>query len=193
MKALETRYNGFRFRSRMEARWAIYFETCGLAYDYEPEGYDLSQVVCREVRGDPDCVCAALEALRGKDAWYLPDFFLSDLGFRDEPNPGLFFEVKGLTNDREEGRCLLLGALTQYPVIMATTAPFDMAAPQERLTQHWPGWDSYMCFLRCGKCGRIKITFAGGFQLGCQYCSQPMRDDDPLFRTALMRARAARF
>lgn len=40
-KAIETRYNGRRFRSRVEARWAVAFDQLGLKYDYEREGYEL--------------------------------------------------------------------------------------------------------------------------------------------------------
>ena len=42
IKAIETEYNGYRFRSRAEARWAIAFEHLGIEYMYEPEGYQLS-------------------------------------------------------------------------------------------------------------------------------------------------------
>lgn len=52
IKAIDTRYNGFYFRSRLEARWAVFFDALGLEYQYEPEGFDID--------GD----------------WYLPDFFL---------------------------------------------------------------------------------------------------------------------
>ncbi len=50
---LETRYKGYRFRSRIEARWAVFFDTLGVRYEYEPEGFDL-----------------------GPAGWYLPDFWL---------------------------------------------------------------------------------------------------------------------
>lgn len=52
MKAIETVYNGYRFRSRLEARWAVFFDTLGIEYQYEKEGYDLDRL------------------------WYLPDFWL---------------------------------------------------------------------------------------------------------------------
>jgi hypothetical protein len=39
MKAIETRYNGYRFRSRLEARWAVFFDAAGIPYEYEPEGF----------------------------------------------------------------------------------------------------------------------------------------------------------
>lgn len=54
IKPIETRYKGYRFRSRLEARWAVFFDTCGYTWEYEPEGYDI-----------------------GNGIWYLPDFRLS--------------------------------------------------------------------------------------------------------------------
>lgn len=41
-RAIETRYKGYRFRSRLEARWAVFFDTLGLTWEYEPEGFELS-------------------------------------------------------------------------------------------------------------------------------------------------------
>ena len=55
IKPIETQYNGFRFRSRVEARWAIFFDVIGLKYEYEMEGYDM-------------------EGTR-----YLPDFYIPSL------------------------------------------------------------------------------------------------------------------
>lgn len=40
MKAIETVYNGYRFRSRLEARWAVFFDAMGIKYLYEPEGFE---------------------------------------------------------------------------------------------------------------------------------------------------------
>jgi hypothetical protein len=51
--AIETVYNGYKFRSRLEARWAVFFDAVGIEYEYEPEGLILSD-------GTP----------------YLPDFYL---------------------------------------------------------------------------------------------------------------------
>lgn len=51
IKAIETRYKGYRFRSRLEARWAVFFDAMGMKWEYEPEGFDL-----------------------GDAGWYLPDF-----------------------------------------------------------------------------------------------------------------------
>ena len=52
IKAIQTEFNGYLFRSRLEARWAVFFDTCRIKYEYEPEGYDL-----------------------GNGIMYLPDFY----------------------------------------------------------------------------------------------------------------------
>lgn len=36
---LPSYYKGIQFRSRLESRWAIYFDLIGLAWQYEAEGY----------------------------------------------------------------------------------------------------------------------------------------------------------
>jgi len=53
IKPIETRYNGYKFRSRLEARWAVFFDAVGIQYEYEKEGYDL-----------------------GTLGYYLPDFWI---------------------------------------------------------------------------------------------------------------------
>ena len=50
---IKPKYNGIKFRSHLEAKWAVFFDTVGIEYCYEPQGY-------RTVVGD----C------------YLPDFYL---------------------------------------------------------------------------------------------------------------------
>ena len=47
IKAIETYYKGYRFRSRLEARWAVFFDAAGIKYEYEPEGF-ISIHVLRE-------------------------------------------------------------------------------------------------------------------------------------------------
>lgn len=39
INAIETRYAGCRFRSRLEARWAVFFDTLGIRWEYEPQGF----------------------------------------------------------------------------------------------------------------------------------------------------------
>ncbi|MCK5307160.1 MAG: hypothetical protein KAJ73_00980 [Zetaproteobacteria bacterium] len=44
IKAIQTEYNGFLFRSRLEARWAVFFDALDIEYQYEPEGFDLDGI-----------------------------------------------------------------------------------------------------------------------------------------------------
>lgn len=77
IKAIETRYAGCRFRSRLEARWAVFFDTLGIRWEYEPQGFDF-----------PD-----MSGIFGNDSlftgrvMYLPDFWL--------PENEVWVEVKG--------------------------------------------------------------------------------------------------
>jgi hypothetical protein len=54
-RSLPTKYNGVTFRSRLEARWAVFFDHMGIRYLYEPKR-----------------VTTPL-------GWYIPDFYLPDL------------------------------------------------------------------------------------------------------------------
>jgi hypothetical protein len=56
MKAIETTYSGIRFRSKTEAKWALFMDIIGCKWIYEPEGYDL-----------------------GDGIFYCPDFYLPDV------------------------------------------------------------------------------------------------------------------
>ena len=75
IRPIETIYNGYRFRSRLEARWAVFFDALGVEYEYEPEGFELPnggrylpdfRVKCYGKRG----VCSEPKAL---ERWNLCD------------------------------------------------------------------------------------------------------------------------
>ena len=44
IKPIKTRYKGYMFRSRTEARWAVAFDSIGLQWRYEVEGYNIPKV-----------------------------------------------------------------------------------------------------------------------------------------------------
>jgi predicted nuclease of restriction endonuclease-like RecB superfamily len=50
MKAKLTQYNGVYFRSRLEVKWAQFFENLGVHFEYEPDTVETSL------------------------GWYIPDF-----------------------------------------------------------------------------------------------------------------------
>jgi len=56
ISAIPTRYAGCHFRSRTEARWAVLLSNLGIAWEYEPQGFQLPS-----------------------GARYLPDFRLPEL------------------------------------------------------------------------------------------------------------------
>lgn len=73
IKPIETIYNNYRFRSRLEARWAVFFDTLGVKYEYEPEGFQ-------------------------KDGlYYLPDFLIYDVEgiHASHWRKNVYLEVKG--------------------------------------------------------------------------------------------------
>lgn len=77
IKPIETSYAGCRFRSRIEARWAVFFDYLGIGWEYEPQGFELPS------------------------GPYLPDFLLdfpqppgAQMGGRPMPD-GIWWEVKG--------------------------------------------------------------------------------------------------
>ena len=45
IKAIETQYKGYRFRSRLEARWGVFFDALGVEWKYEVEGFTLQNGV----------------------------------------------------------------------------------------------------------------------------------------------------
>lgn len=87
IKAIQTRYAGCHFRSRLEARWAVFFDTLGIQWEYEPQGFEL------EWRLSAGWGCEDSEPIK-----YLPDFWLPELG--------LWVEVKGSWTETECDRFL---------------------------------------------------------------------------------------
>jgi hypothetical protein len=61
--AIQTEYRGHKFRSRLEARWAVFFDAMKHDWTYEPEGYELPS------------------------GWYLPDFYLKGFDVHVEIKP----------------------------------------------------------------------------------------------------------
>lgn len=94
IKAIETHYKGYKFRSRLEARWAVFFDSLGLDWEYEPEGFDLDGV------------------------YYLPDFLISLNGI------DCFVEIKPVYPNKEElNKGKALAYATRKPFYFLTTIP----------------------------------------------------------------------
>lgn len=44
IQTIQTQYKGYRFRSRLEARWAVFFDAIGIPWDYEVEGFTNGEI-----------------------------------------------------------------------------------------------------------------------------------------------------
>jgi len=93
MTPIPTRYKGYNFRSRTEARWAVYFDAIGCDWEYEPEGFIL-----------PD------------GSKYLPDFYLKSVGMWAEVKPGW-------PTDDEIKKAVMLSAVSGAEVLFLDGTP----------------------------------------------------------------------
>jgi hypothetical protein len=78
--SIPTEYSGILFRSRLEARWAVFFTNLGLTWMYEPQKLTLFNGVR-----------------------YIPDFYLPDIAITpSNSDSGAWIEIKPETSFIEE-------------------------------------------------------------------------------------------
>jgi hypothetical protein len=93
IRPIPTLYAGYRFRSRVEARWAVFFNTLGIQWEYEYQGYNL-----------------------GDAGLYLPDFWLPMQNYWFECKPTQ-------PSDSEVEKCARLASGTQAHAFIAAGSP----------------------------------------------------------------------
>jgi hypothetical protein len=148
ISAIQTTYRETKFRSRLEARWAVFFDVVGFVWHYEPEAY----------------------ALEGQA--YLPDFFLPDLDSFFEIKPTVEYD-----QSKPEGLCLLLKrdvyVLVGEPAIHDMWSGEDFGncrtyshdghfihAPwTDDQGTHYSARDNYQQWCECPHCHKIGIEF----------------------------------
>lgn len=91
--AIPTLYHRTRFRSRLEARWAVFLDCIGIEWRYEFEGYTLSD-----------------------GTLYLPDFYLPQIDWHAEVKPKWPTSI-------EIQKCRLLAMGTRRPVLFLDDQP----------------------------------------------------------------------
>lgn len=102
-QAIETYYKNTRFRSRLEAKWALFFDELGIVWDYECQGFE-----SRGIR-------------------YLPDFYLPELELFFECKPYAPSESdfkKSAIGVEASGKTLILS--WGYPAIPKDDDLFEM-------------------------------------------------------------------
>jgi len=90
---IQTNYKGYCFRSRLEARWAVFFDALNIKWEYEKEGFSF-----------------------GNNISYLPDFWLPELNIWAEIKPESFSEEEKL-------KCRLLAKETKKDVLEVVGLP----------------------------------------------------------------------
>lgn len=151
MKAIETIYNGYRFKSKLEAKWAVFFETLGMRYEYEPEAFAF------------------------RDGWYTPDFYIPEMYLYCSNVEGVYIEVKpiGIECPSDYWRKISL-AMRGKNLVLFAGEPYDFAIP------HWqsdgrgyrvnPEFDSHQTLAYCGECHALGVEYLELARRCCPQC-----------------------
>lgn len=178
IKAIETCYKGIKFRSRLEARWAVFFDSLGIKWLYEPEGFTLAD-----------------------GTMYLPDFYLPDYDLwveikgvmSDADSHKVDMFRKALTYPTQ---LLVLGQIPPESEDVChwvyenytDSSCYDIGSAQE--------WDFPYLPCVCPICGKVGFEFDGR---GARICNHNTWDDkgysanDSHILDAYRAARSARF
>jgi len=142
--AMPAEFDGIKYRSRNEARWAIFFKELGIIFAYEDEGFDL-----------------------GAGIRYLPDFHIP---LQDNFKRDMYFEIKpsasGLIivdeSDRKKIEALsnhvfisVIGSVHDYSINLNLfgISGYDFAGPNFG--------DCDYLFCQCKHCGAIGFEYCG--------------------------------
>ena len=158
MKALRSKrtlYKDILFRSKLEAKWAVFFDNVGIAYEYEPE-WDQVDIGIGYIH-------------------YKPDFYLPDLDLWIEVKPVTFKNMRygdvkkaeGWARDYE-GLLVLVG---QPSIPRQTTKAHYHLTWYEKKNAFF--LSDHMWWCECPKCGRIDVRPYGGIPVDCDKSCYP--------------------
>jgi hypothetical protein len=193
IKAIETRYRGYRFRSRLEARWAVFFSSLKLNWQYEPEGFILSD-----------------------GTHYLPDFLITlprkhRLWVEVKPDNESTEKFNAFMNELKDGSWgVVLGQIPEirsdaygflgvgeYNCLFAENDKYYVEEDDEFYVKGASSdWPYEFCI--CTHCGTAGFEFSGRSERIS--CCEAGKEDHKVYtpdhwriRKALMEARSARF
>lgn len=168
MEAKKTLYNNTLFRSKLEAKWAVFFDKCFIKYTYEPEAF-----LCSD------------------NKQYTPDFFLPEAALRTghefdcktqdfiKMSLGVYIEIKplGYVCD-EDYKKRISEAIHPSPLILLVGDPVSainenqVRDQENRNEQLSPYWDNCMVLMYCKNCGKVKFEFDEGNYYICNKCGE---------------------
>jgi len=146
IKTISTEYNGILFKSRLESRWAKFFDIFSIPYEYESEGFQEG------------------------DKMYLPDFYLPTTFLRDYyPQKGIYLEIKpeGYDSASDEYKWGVMKH-KNFIVCFGNPPPYNRQDDSESSIQIYPGWDNCMKLMKCTTCGHTKFEFDEGNYRVCK-------------------------
>lgn len=154
IKPIETCYNGYRFRSRLEARWAVFFDAIGIKYLYENEGFDL-----------------------GDGIYYLPDFYLPDANQFFEVKA----DIKNIPENERAKINRLADASGKYVIV--GDSYFRLTGDEPMYPAGLPRKDTSFCcsdtyLVRCNDCKTLYFENEMSYQ--CTACG--VYDGDSTFQ-----------
>lgn len=127
MKVIENKveYNGRQFDTRLEARWAAFFDACDAKWEYKPKKIALSN-----------------------GEYYRPDFLLHNVSVRNDENTiDLYVEVKDGFDDTSNALELIEfaddGNGNKHPILLLTALP-NKSTTFEMFGSLWGLCDNYI-------------------------------------------------
>ena len=177
--AMPAEFDGIKYRSRNEARWAIFFKELGITFAYEEEGFDL-----------------------GGGIRYLPDFHIP---FQDKFRRDMYFEIKPSASgliivDEQDNKKIealsnhvfisVLGSVHDYlHKIYSECSGYDFMGPSFG--------DCDYLFCACKFCGAIGFEYLGRAErmncCGKNFYHKDYNDLAPCLCDALETAKSYRF
>ena len=142
---IPTEYNKIVFRSRLESRWAKFFDIFSIPYEYESEGFQEG------------------------DKMYLPDFYLPTTYLRrDYEHRGVYLEIKPEGYDTKPDHYKWDVMKGKNFIICFGNPPPGNNHNSELCLEHYPSWDNDMRLMKCPICKFTKFEFNEGSYRFCK-------------------------
>ncbi len=179
--AIETLYAGHLFRSRTEARWAVFFDAAGIPWQYEAEGYEIPSG-----RYLPDFLLPR-ESVHIEVKGVLPTPEPCDAPFDMDPVYRSLLELPSATN---KPAFLLVGAPGSWGHAGDPPPIWGVSGVPLNHPERW----GFMCGFawgECSACGVVAIRHPDNDTLCCE--GRPMLERGAKVLAAFVAARSARF
>ncbi len=165
--SIPTTYNGVEFRSRLEARWAIFFDAIDTPWEYESENFIT------------------------KYGPYLPDFYLPEL------QQFFIVKGESLPDDEEKKCFEVDLLTGKHVIMAIGGIPQFFSDDDRYFQLHWSGGDWPYFFCRCTSCGALTFQWCGLADRHCgigELSNDGIpRHDTKEIRNALQLARTAKY